>query len=153
MTDFPDVMPQKSATWATLCYDRSPEFKVHSARGLALNAIGNKKPTTEIALYENQNGVWTKVWEWKKPEICECGRSFKGDKWGRGKYYIDPEFEGTIKDAPVICQVCYTDKKEFARNKQTEERERQELARLLAKHGQPERYGRIGGLENLTAKD
>lgn len=52
MTEFPDVYQSKaSPEWATVCPDRSPEFKAHSKKGLAHSAIAYHKPHTEIALY------------------------------------------------------------------------------------------------------
>lgn len=146
---FPETIPSKSAQWATMCRDRSPEFKVHSAKGLAHSAIANKKPYAEIALYENINGVWTKVWEYVYPEICRCGNLFHG-----GPYRISPTHEGGVRDADVICIDCYSKESQIKREAQEFERNRRELARLQAKQAelQPRVYGHIN-LGDLTAKD
>ena len=155
MGDFPETIPGNVENWATMCFDRSPEFKVHTKKGLALSAIANKKRHTEIALYELKDGAWTKVWEYIKPELCECGLTFKEavehDRYRRNMYNLPYALTGTVKDAPVICRKCW--EKSYEANKQAiiEKREREQLATLQAKYDRP--VARMGGLENLIAKD
>ena len=150
---FPETIKSTQNQWATLCPDRSPEFKVHSKRGLAHSAIAVKKPYYEIAMYELKDGTWTKVYEYVLPEVCRCGRLFKetSASYGRNRYNLDPNFDGSIKDAPVICWECYKAIEQAKYDEQTKRRELKQLADLRAKYDRP--IARMGGIENLTAKD
>lgn len=149
---FPEIIPSKQAQWATLCPNRSPEFKVHSGKGLASSAVANQKPDAECAIYEHIDGVWTKVWEYIYPDICRCGNEFKYA--GRRSYNLDPNHEGSIKDADVICNECYNKQYQIKRDAQELERNRKELARAQAKISEIEsrRIARLD-LGDLTAKD
>lgn len=150
---FPETIPAEQSQWATLCTNRSPEFKVHNKKGLAHSAIAAKKPHAEIAMYELKEGLWTKVWEYEFPTICsECGGSYEYINHGgyrRSDYKIPYGWEGSIKDAPVICLSCY--KKAYVEyaDRIQQERELAELARLQAKHPT---YGHMN-LGDLTTKD
>jgi|SRR6478735_8958103 len=150
---FPSKIPSDESQWATLCYGRSPEFKVHSKRGLAHSAIANKKPSHEIAMYELKEGEWHKVWEYEFPTICECGKTYEHTSttgFTRKSYHVAWGYDGKVMDAPVVCRECYNKSYKAYTDRQTRERELAQLADLNAKYGS---YGHLGGLENLIKKD
>jgi hypothetical protein len=126
--EFPDTYEAKQPPeWATYCPDRRQPFKVHSSKGLAHSAIGYHKPGSEIAMYhlevEDGGPVWKKAWEFKFPNECpKCGKSCR-------VYKIPYRYEGTIKDAQVICDSCWYD--EYQEYRETQRREA-DLARLSA---------------------
>lgn len=104
--DFPDVIPVRpGAQWATLCNTRSPKFKVHATKALALSAIAYKKPDYEIALYELKDEGWVKVWEYVHSDACDnCGGPFN---IGRGYRHRYIGYVAKAKwSAPVICEKC-----------------------------------------------
>ncbi len=112
--EFPEFYEaKKPPEWATFCPDRRPNFKVHTSKGLAHSAIGYHKPQSEIAMYHleviNGEAVWQKVWEYTFPSSCpSCGKDFKPERGYSSKYCLEYRFEGTIKDAPVVCYECHS---------------------------------------------
>lgn len=129
MTKFPDTYRANDRPqWATLCFERSPEFKLHNSLGLAHSALANKKPGRDVALYhlEAVEGgfEWVKTWEYIVPVYCPvCHRLMDSPR-------VPLTHHGTVKDAPVVCYDCYREDYEREKQRENEKRDLAKLAEL-----------------------
>lgn len=123
--------------WATYCERRKPKFKVHSTLGQAKNAVGVKKPHSEIQLLHFENGEWRVHWEYAFPKACpRCDGKFT-NRWGYNTYNLPHrERRTSVMDAEVICDTCYYAEGVEISNAERLERERKEYERLKNKFGE-----------------
>lgn len=130
--EFPRVLEQKTVQWATLIPDRSPEFKVHSSKGLANSALAMRFPQYECARYTVVDGKWVLDWEYHLAENCSrCGNKFPKYNHGRN---LSEEVDTITINKAVICDDCWAAERRTKRVAAEEARERKLLADLQAKY-------------------
>lgn len=108
----------KTPVWATYIPSRTPEWKLHTNRGHAINAINNRASTgygqgSPGIIYEYVDGEWVEWDRYERPDRCaHCGGAFRSSKgensWWSTSYrlsYHDKKL--TTYKQPVVCGVCY----------------------------------------------
>lgn len=119
-------MPQKfedtisvdsQGTWASLIPYRGPQWKVHTKKSHAANAVGRIPPRQAWALYELRGDTWHKVAANELPLNCpRCDADFRqvyeAVKGYEPRYYdndgrfFDPKNEGPNWQREIICIAC-----------------------------------------------
>ena len=80
----PNARKKPSHNWASYVPDRTPQFKVHTGRGQAVNAVHYQRcsqPRGGI-VYEWIDGKWVENYRYEKKDTCvKCGKPL-----GRTRY-------------------------------------------------------------------
>lgn len=120
---FPDTIEIQEPFATVVPYRSGNDFKVHRTEALANSALAYHK---QGAKYQQIDGKWVKVWEFKVPDNCHnCNDLLNEDRdrrptqWGsKGEWYRSPLWRGTAIFKPYLCKPCFDKEDEAVRDRQ-----------------------------------